>query len=55
VPGLVYRASNVKARLPSLNVAKFQASSRDAALTVNGQTRHSSAPFKVRQAIMYNL
>jgi hypothetical protein len=24
-------------------------------LTINGWTRHSSAPFEVRQAIMYNL
>jgi hypothetical protein len=55
VPSLVHHASDVKARLPSLNVAKFQASLRDAAPTINGWTRHSSAPFKVRQAITYNL
>jgi hypothetical protein len=55
MPGLVYHASDIKARLPSLNVTKFQASSRDAMPTINGWTRHSSAPFKVRQAITYNL
>jgi hypothetical protein len=36
MPGLVYHASNIKARLPSLNIAKFQASLRDAILTING-------------------
>jgi hypothetical protein len=55
VPGLVHRASDVQARLPSLNVTGFQASSRDAAPTANGRTRHFSAPFEVRQAITYNL
>jgi hypothetical protein len=55
VPSLVYHASDIKARLPSLNVAGFQASSRDAALTANGRIRHSSAPFEVRLAVTYNL
>jgi hypothetical protein len=36
MPSLVHYASNIKARLPSLNVAKFQASLRDATPTING-------------------
>jgi hypothetical protein len=55
MPGLIHRASNIKARLPSLNITRFQASSRDATLTINSRIRHSSTPFKVRQVITYNL
>jgi hypothetical protein len=36
MPGLVHHASNIKARVPSLNIAKFQASLRDTVPTVNG-------------------
>jgi hypothetical protein len=55
LPGLVRFARNIKARLSFLIIAGFQASLRDAMLTINSRTRHSSAPFVVRLAVTYNL